>query len=204
MGADASIHPFINERPISLTPLKPGESRSGMYFREGTHTLTIKTNSFTLKPVNIHIQHEEVLTAVAFHSINEKGDLTPQLIALNNTFPPAKAQTQPLRIRSFSSRDLYLDLGFQKVMLYKGKSVTINGWNGESFPVKHKQHQIAYMRVEEVAPHSMIVWDAPNDEVRTTFLDHRKTKLPDGLKEDLTFGPSRDELPFLQPLKKLK
>lgn len=206
LSEEATFISYFNKVQLDLQPVKPGSISNTMMFKVGDHELFLKSKDFTIPPINVKIQEKQIITAVAFHLFNEETEeLETKVLALSPQYNEDTAKgCIPLRIRSFSKSELFLTIADKKVVVPAMKSVDFNTWKGTSFNLENKGEFIKKLKPSDECPHTLLIWDSVDDKKDAILAPSFSLEIPKGLRDDLSFGRTRDQIPNLKTLQPRK
>ncbi len=193
--------PFLDGKPLTQRPIEPAGSRSGMYFAAGKHRLRVELSEGRVRSIVVKVPSKGQLTIVCFHTLNSQTQtLQTRLFSLSDKTEPVEKGYQPLRVKSLSRREVKIDLGFEQLFIDPMGDSFSYKWRGQALSPTYEGCVIGNLVSQGEGGHTILLWDGIGEKLMAVMIDHIEPTLPKGLRKDLTFGPSRKELPYLKKM----
>lgn len=201
MSQQVQFTPMLDSRALTVLPLEVGEQVSGVYFLAGAYTLTLKGAGLPPLSREIDIMKGQTLSVVALHLPSQglHGDV-PTMISLSDHFAQGGGEGVPLQLKSYSSQDVSVKLSGRTVELAAMQTQQLARWNNKPFTLYHGGKRVGKLRPRSKLPHTLLVWDNSDKGVQVFLLDHARISSPVDLRDDMSHGKRRAELPNLQKL----
>lgn len=203
LNKGATFTSYLNGEKLDLKPMPPGSKSNAMMLKTGEYKLHLQSKDFHAPPMQVMILENQTHNTIALHSFNtEKKALEAKVMTISpqyNTQIPKGFL--PLKIRSLSSSKLTLSIADKEVVVPPMKSVDFNSWKGTSFTLQNNGEFIKKMKLTEKCPHTLLVWDTTDGKKSAVLIPSMTVAIPKGLRDDLSFGRTRDQIPNLRTLK---
>lgn len=197
------IQPLVEQKELSASPIKPGETISGIYYKAGKYEMEMKGENLKFPLVRIVVKKEELLNIIVVNKKDSKETTSsPRMI----NFRPrlAYGKDYPLNVISYSINDAEVDLKFDSFQVPAGRFNSTKKWDGSPLKVKLNGETMGTFKGEGNVPHTLIIWDKDQTTQAVTLIPHINYTAPKGLRKDLSFGKKREEFQNLKTLKPKK
>lgn len=205
LHSSKAFTPYLNDKPLTKNALSPWSDEASMITHIGEQSLELRTPKDKLLQTHLKIKPYQYTAAVAFELFDQqKNSSSSKLISLYSPATEKTKDSTPLKIISFSHQELTLIYKSNEYLISIDHPLSLKKWDGGEFQIKGENDFMTSLKAEENEPHILLIWEPAPKKFETLLISFPKLDPPKELRDDLTFGRKRKDIPNLKTLKPRK